>query len=166
MDVHGARGDVALGAPDGFQQLVAAVGVAPVREEELQQVEFGRGEREFPVPLHHAARIPVQAERPDIENGRFGVHLLPPEVRLHPRYQLARAEGLGHVIVPADFQAQHAVHFVRAGGEEQDGDAPQRGRLADLAAQLEAIHLGQHDVEHHQVRLVLFEGLENASGAA
>ena len=79
------------------------------------------------------------------------------QVRFHPRHQFARAEGLGHVIVAADFEAQDAVHFIGAGRQEQHGRARQNGGLADLAAQLEAVGIGQHDVQQDQVGLPVFQ---------
>ncbi|SPF49561.1 hypothetical protein SBA4_4090016 [Candidatus Sulfopaludibacter sp. SbA4] len=84
---------------------------------------------------------------------------------LHARDQLARAEGLGHVVVAADFEAQHAVHLVRSRGEKQDRGPAQHGRLADQPAQLEAVYLGKHDVQQDEVRLGLFQGFESALGA-
>ena len=112
-----------------------------MRQEELQQVELGGGQRQFAV-AHEYTRRALRSRRngPISQSRRLGVHLLAPQVRLHPRHQFARAERLGHVIVAADFEAQHAVHFVRARGQEQHRGARQHRRLANLAAQLETVH--------------------------
>ena len=63
---------------------------------------------------------------------------------LDVRHQFARLEGFGQVGVGAELQAHHAVHHVAARGEHDDGDV---ALLADGAAELEAVHLGQHHVE-------------------
>ena len=52
----------------------------------------------------HAARRAIQPERPDLVGRRFGVQRFAPQMGLHARDQLARAEGLGHVVVAADFE--------------------------------------------------------------
>ena len=62
--------------------------------------------------------------------------------------EFAHGEGLGHVVVGADFEADDAVDFVVAGGEHEDGD---RAGATDLAADLEAVHAGEHEVEHDHV---------------
>ena len=65
------------------------------------------------------------------------------------RYQFARRERLGHVIVDANFKADNAVDLVAAGGEENDGHV---GELAQAAAHFKAVGVGQADVEHDQGR--------------
>jgi hypothetical protein len=45
--------------------------------------------------------------------------------------------------------------FLAAGGEHQDGDAPVAG--ADLPADVHAVHVGEHQIEHHQVRGALLK---------
>ena len=71
---------------------------------------------------------------------------------LQPRHQLARLEGLGQVVVGAELQADDAVHDLAARGEHDDR---QVALLADGAAQLEAVHLGQHHVEDGGVEAAL-----------
>ena len=73
------------------------------------------------------------------------------EHRLDAGHQLAGVEGLGHIVIGAQLQADDLVHVVGAGGEDDDGDV---ARLAQLAADLEAVHLRHHDVEDDQVGLV------------
>ena len=66
----------------------------------------------------------------------------------HAGDELAHAEGLRQVVVAADLEAHHLVELGVARGEEQHGH---RGLRAQTAAQLVAVHAGQHDVEHEQV---------------
>src|ERR1051326_7255063 len=162
MDVYGARRDVALLAPNGFEELIAAIGAAGMGEEEFQQVKFGGGEGNLVVAQEDATAGAIEAERPKVESAGFSVHFFPAEVRLNARDQLARAEGLGHVVVAADLQAEDAVDFVGAGCEKQYRRARQHCGLADLAAELEAIDIGQHDVQQDEIGLGEFEGLEGA----
>ena len=54
---------------------------------------------------------------------------------VHPRYEFARAEGLGDVIVTADLEAQHAIDFVVARGKKQDWKVR---RLSDFPADVPA----------------------------
>lgn len=65
--------------------------------------------------------------------------------------QLAHAEGLGEVVVAADFQADDLVQLGVAGGKEQHGG---RGLRAQAAAQLVAVHARQHDIQDKQIIVV------------
>ncbi len=49
-------------------------------------------------------------------------------------------------------EAQHPVHLVAPSGEHDDGDALRDGALTEPAADLEPVHLGQHQVEQYQIR--------------
>ena len=73
---------------------------------------------------------------------------VPPQDRLHPRHQLASVERFGHVVVGAELEADNLVHVVTARGEHDDR---QVALLAQTAADLPAVDLGHHQVEHQQV---------------
>ena len=68
-----------------------------------------------------------------------------------PRHQFARAERFCHIVVAADFQAQHAIDLLVARRQEQDRHV---GGLADLAADFEPVQFRHADVEHDQFRAV------------
>ena len=72
----------------------------------------------------------------------------PPQDRIDPRHQFARAERLGDVIVAADLEAEDAINLLVAGRQKQDRRI--RG-LADLPADLQAVHLRHADIEHDQL---------------
>ena len=76
----------------------------------------------------------------------------PAQDRAHARGQLPRAEGLGHVVVRAQLQAEHALVLLHLGGEDDDGRV---GLLAIDAHELVAAHLRHHQVEDDQVGLFL-----------
>ena len=66
------------------------------------------------------------------------------EYRLHARDELTRAERLRHVIVGAELEAEDAVDLAVARGQHDDRDLAGR---AQTAADLEAVHSGEHHVE-------------------
>ena len=73
----------------------------------------------------------------------------PAQQGAHPGQQLGEAEGLADVVVGARVEADDEVDLVGAGGEHEDGEV---GHLEpDPAADLEAVHAGQAEVEHQQV---------------
>ena len=79
------------------------------------------------------------------------------EHRLHPGHQLGGRERLGEVVVAAELEPEHAVDLAVAGGEEDHRDV--RG-LAQSAAHLEAVDVGETDVEHDEARVVGAHRLE------
>ena len=66
--------------------------------------------------------------------------------------QFTRVERLGHIVVGPQFQPHDLVHAVVAGGEHDDGQVGRELAGPHAAADLPAIHLRQHQVEHHQRR--------------
>jgi hypothetical protein len=65
--------------------------------------------------------------------------------------------SLDDVVVGAGLQPQHDVHRVALGGQHHDRDA----RLGpDLAADVDAVRAGQHEVKKHQVGPGLPERLQ------
>ncbi len=71
----------------------------------------------------------------------------PPQDRVDPRHQFARAERLCHIVVAADFEAQDAVDLLVARRQEQDRRV---GGLPDLPADFQPVHLRHADVEHDE----------------
>src|SRR5208337_3462238 len=61
--------------------------------------------------------------------------------------QLARIEGLGQVVVSADFKAQNAVNRFSSGGQQEHGD---RRLSANGLEQLESRAARQHHVKDNQ----------------
>jgi hypothetical protein len=75
-----------------------------------------------------------------------------PRERAHPRLQLLQRERLGHVVVGAQVQALDALLDAVGRGEDQHRHAA--AAPAQLAQHLEAVHLGQAQVQDQQVELV------------
>ena len=67
---------------------------------------------------------------------------------LDPGQQLARAEGLGDVVVGADLEADDAVGLLDQGGEQDDR---QVGGLADHPAERQPVLARHHDVEDDEI---------------
>ena len=63
-------------------------------------------------------------------------------------YHLADVEGLGDVIVGANLQTHHLVRDVISGGQHQHGNIR---FSSQLAADVKALDVGQHEIQHHGV---------------
>jgi hypothetical protein len=80
-----------------------------------------------------------------------------PQHALDPGEQLARAEGLGEIVVGAHLQSDDAVGLLAARGEHDDRHVR---AAAQVAAQLQPVGARQHQVEDDQVGT---RGLERAA---
>ena len=71
--------------------------------------------------------------------------------RADPGQQLGGAEGLGQIVVGPLVQCRYLVPLVRAGGDHhhrQAGPAPQ------LPEDVQPVHVGQAQIQNHQIRAV------------
>ena len=75
----------------------------------------------------------------------------PAEDGRDPRHQLLEAEGLDEVVVPAEREAAHLVLGGVSGGEEEHRRPVTGG--AQALAHVEAVEVGEHHVEHDEIRL-------------
>ena len=64
--------------------------------------------------------------------------------------EFARAEGLGDVVVGAEFETEDAVGFAALRGQKNYGHGGEAGRLANGAADFQTVFAGNHDVEHEE----------------
>ena len=71
--------------------------------------------------------------------------------RAHTRDELARVERLRHVVVGADLEADDLVDVLVARRQHQDR---QVAALTDALADLDAVDVRQHQVEHDERRLL------------
>ena len=79
----------------------------------------------------------------------------------HPGKQLAQRKGLGDVVVGAQLQPDHLVDLTFLCRQHDDRDI---ALLAEDATNLEAVQLGEHEVQQDQVR-ARAAGLGHAVGA-
>ncbi|TPW17509.1 MAG: prephenate dehydrogenase [bacterium] len=119
-------------------------------DQELEQAEFpGRQVDGLAVLLH---LVLPEIHRDLAELVRLGGIVSPvaaAQQGLDPGHELEEAERLGDVVVRAELQAQDLVDFLPARGEHDDRQLVAVG--ADLAADVEAAHLGQHDIQDHEI---------------
>ena len=80
-----------------------------------------------------------------------GAAVDPAQHRLHPCDELGGRERLREVVVAAELEPEHAVDLAVARGEEDHRDLR---RLPQALAHLEAVDVGEPDVEHDEARPV------------
>ena len=91
------------------------------------------------------------AESDAFRHGRFlpgRQRLRAPEHSGDPRNQLARAERLWNVVVGTHLEPDDAIDFLAARGQQDHGYLR---RVADMAAEAQAVFARHHDVEHDKI---------------
>src|SRR5215212_8527412 len=160
MDGDGALVAVPIEVPDVVEQLLAGEDLAGAPCQEVEQVELlGRQVDRLAVTLDApAAGVDPEATDPHrVAGHRRGGDLGAPQHGLHPRDQLAGAKRLGQVVVRTQPEPEDLVALLALGRQHDDRDAalgPQ------LSAHLQPVDLGQHEVEHHQIRRAIAGVLE------
>ncbi len=106
------------------------------------------------------ARVELDARRPGSASAGASVAAgAAPQHGADPRDHLGGAEGLDHVVVGAELEADDLVHLGAARGQHHDRHV---GAAAQLAADVAAVAVGQGQVEHHQVRFLAGGELQGA----
>src|SRR5262249_25495078 len=100
----------------------------------MRQVDLEIRDRKYPVTVRSCRGVGMPERNPDAGE------------------QLAHAEGLGEVVVGACIQRGDLVSFREAGGQHHHRDG---GPLAQPPDDLDAVDVGQPEVEDHQVRLTI-----------
>src|SRR5579884_1283200 len=155
-DVHVDRARVAREriAPDALEQLVARQHEPAVVEQLPEQVELLRRELDFPVA--HVGLVPARVDAQVAVDDHLGLVCVAlrrgaAQDRLDPRDQLAWIERLRQVVEGADLEPDDLVDVLVAGGQHQDREV---GRLPNPLADLDAVDVGEHQVEHDERRLL------------
>ena len=140
-------------APHVVEDLPLGQHPAGVGHQVPQQLELGRRQGD-PLPAApHLVRLLVQFEVGEGEPGRAGLAAGAPQDRADPGGQLLQAERLGDVVVAAEGQpADLVVGRVPGGQEDHRGTGT---AVAQLPDDLEAVQVGEHDVEDDEVRPLL-----------
>src|SRR5215211_2580983 len=155
VDVH--RAVVAeLVAPHPAQERAAREHPAGAGGQGHQELELGVGEVHLFTVGRHPAAWQVDTE-PVV--GQFVGALArwyrgPAHDRPDARHQLPDCERLGDVVVRPKLEPDDPVYLVVAGGQHDDRHVALR---PDPPYDLRAVELGEHDVEHDQVRLISLE---------
>ncbi len=88
-----------------------------------------------------------------------------PEVGLYPGQQLSHPERLGDEVGGAEAERANRGLFGRHGGDHENRQILETGIGLDPLQQLEAVHLGHHDVEQKQIELFRGQVLEEVLAA-
>src|SRR6266540_2868363 len=140
-------------APHVVEDLALGQYPARVGHEVAQQLELGGRQRHPGAAPPDLVRLLVQLQVGEGEPGRTRLAAGAPQHRADPRGQLLEAERLGDVVVAAEGQAADLVVGRVPGGQEHHGGTGTG--VAQLPDDLEAVQVGQHHVEHHEIRALL-----------
>ena len=149
VHVESLRGAGRIRTPHLAHEVVASNDGTGLAQEHAQQVEFLGRQAQLDVAHEGAMRGHIHADvlSAQLTLGRFGS--LATQERPHASEELCEAEGLRHIVVCARVQADDHVDFVRARSKDQNRDSIAGG--SDLAGDIQAIHVGQAEVQDDQV---------------
>jgi hypothetical protein len=105
-------------------------------------------------------RSPTASESLGVRAGQVG----PAQQPAQPGQHLLQAERLGHVVVAAGGDARHPVLHRVPGGQEEHAHLRYLG--PEPAHDLDAVEVGEHDVEHHRVGAELACGPDRVGAVA
>ena len=165
VDVDGARFAAEGVAPDEGEQLLAGHGDAFVLGEREEQVELFGAEVEGAVFEGGFASLTVERKGADLHFGAGALDAVgAAQDGLDAGDELFGVEGLGEVVVSAEFEAGDFDGVLFAHGQHEDGDV---GAFTDAFGDFEAVELGHHEVEEDEIGLGaegLFERLGTVAG--
>jgi hypothetical protein len=78
-----------------------------------------------------------------------------------PQDKFSRTKRFRHVIVGAQFEANHTIDLLTASRQHEDWYTSGRGLLPKSTADLEAIHIRKHHVENDKVRQLFLNQLQS-----
>ena len=137
------------------KQVLARDDFASILHKAGKQLELARSKVERPVVTLGGVCVLVQRDAADRDGFRSSGEVATAataQQRVDARDELSYAEGLGKVVVAADFETDNLVELGIACRQEQHR---RRGDRAQAPAQLVAVHAGKHDVEYEQVVVLL-----------
>jgi len=144
-----------MGAPHIAEDGLAGEGTALPLHQKGQQVELPGGEWNVGAPAPHLAarQVDLHIPEPYPLSG-----CTPAQAHPDPSEQLRHGEGLGHIVISPQAQPHHLVELGSLGREHDDGHVV--AALPQGLQHLEAVDVGQHDVQDHQVQVPLADRLE------
>jgi hypothetical protein len=165
--VDGAGRDVGLDAPHVVEQHRARLHAVLAVVQRDQQLELERRELDFDAldPQAMSAAVDAQhAERePVVRLGARGRRA--PQNGLHAQQELAHAERLDHVVFRPELEADDAVDLLALGRHHQHGHVLGARVGLERAANLRPRDVGEHEVEDHQIRLLVGEQAQSVLAA-
>ena len=173
INVDGARSYEAGIAPYCIEEVVTAEDASGVTGEVIQEAKLGGGGGcQFATDLQLHS-IGVDDDFFEADNGRRGGSLEATQDGLDAGDQFAGSEWLGDVVVGSEFEAQDAIIFASARGEEDNWHSGEGGMITQSAANIETISTGNHDVQQKESRNLslcvgdeIGRGMENTGSKA
>ena len=142
--------------PDVLQDLALREHAARVEEEEAEEVELGCGELDWRARARHGVPLLVEHDVREAENVARKLGSGSTQDCLHASDELGQAERLRHVVVASRAQRLDLVLGRVLRGEEQHDALEALG--AEAPADLDALEIGEHPVEHDQIGLLAEDG--------
>src|SRR5882672_7243141 len=153
---------MARDAPDLLEQLVARDGLARPLVQQAHELDLVERQRVRLALAHELVALRIDDGGPDVDlvrgRGHPGAALQAPEDRADAGHELAHGEGLRDVVVGAHLEPADLVALLRARRQHDDGH--ERAAGPDLLAHGEAVHVGQHEVEEHEIGAALARELD------
>ena len=157
MNVYRARVAEVIKAPYLVEQLVARENAVIVGCEEVEKLKFlGRNVNAF------AAKLEFVFLTADLDIFKFDNFAVAGSLAgrataqngFDARGQFLDIKGFDHVVIGTKLKTEYLIKGFAFGGNHDNGFG---GNLADFTADLPTVKLGQHNIEEHQVRLLLTE---------
>src|ERR1700680_492372 len=156
VDVDHPRLDGVLVAPDRAEDPLSGEHLAGVRGQVGEKVELGMGEDDVPIGAGNTplGRVDDQVSKHQPAVRRLVVAAQLPclaRVGPDPGEELAWTERLGDIVVGPDLETEDDIDLVVLGAE--DDHRHPVARAADLPADVEPGEVGEHEIEHDDVRV-------------
>ena len=119
----------------------------PIANEVLEQPEFLSSQFDGAIPAADGVRIDIDFQIATCEHHSV-MRLLSSQEGADPCHELLVGEGLDEVVVGTAVEPVNAVGDPIPGRQHEDGKV---AGCPDHAADLDAVHARQHQIEHHQV---------------
>lgn len=151
MNIDGAGIHVGLILPDMLQKFIPADDGAAVVDKELQQLHLLGGKLDGFTVFGGLSVLEIDVHIAELkaENRSKIFTRDAAQQGFDAGEQFVRVEGLGQVVVRAEFEADNTVNDTRLGSEHQNCGI--YALLAKFLADIEAIFAGKHDVEQYEV---------------
>ena len=144
-------------APDLLKELVACERHARVGQKQAQEFKFFIRKRDTRAVDRDRVCVEIDDEPTAAQLMCSFFRLAAAQHRLDAGHELHHAEWLDEVIVRAEVEAADLVVLRALGRSHDDRDGAQLRRRLHALQQLDAVHAGQHHVEHHQIGLLRLE---------
>ena len=101
MNVHSARVDIDIAAPNVVEQLVAAEDTAGFLKQRRQQPVLCRPQFQFIARTAYAVALWIKLDVIEAEQRACGCWSRAPQLRSHPRHEFAQIVWLDHIVIRA-----------------------------------------------------------------